>query len=110
MRWNWCIKLAPVLIILTNLMTVEQSHKQFYLDQAKQLKDIFNSKYPDYVYRRRPNNSRRRRGTGPSGHRAFDRGLSPATGGDDLGNTEFDDNSPFDEDMLADAAATDLDY
>ena len=38
-----------------------QSQKQFYLDQAKRLKDTFNSKYPDYVYRRRPNNSRKRR-------------------------------------------------
>ncbi|KAL0959208.1 hypothetical protein HGRIS_014488 [Hohenbuehelia grisea] len=37
------------------------AEKQFYLDQAKLLKDNFNSKYPDYVYRRRPNNSRRRR-------------------------------------------------
>lgn len=37
------------------------SEKQFYLDQAKRLKDTFNSKYPDYVYRRRPNNSRKRR-------------------------------------------------
>ncbi|KAL4063748.1 hypothetical protein V8B97DRAFT_676786 [Scleroderma yunnanense] len=35
--------------------------KQFYLDQAKQLKDTFNQRYPDYVYKRRPNNSRRRR-------------------------------------------------
>jgi len=38
-----------------------QHEKQFYLEQAKQLKDTFNSKYPDYVYRRRPNNSRKRR-------------------------------------------------
>ncbi|KAL0579087.1 hypothetical protein V5O48_002929 [Marasmius crinis-equi] len=52
------------------------SEKQFYLDQAKQLKDTFNSKYPDYVYRRRPNNSRKRRrtdhsvshSTGAAGH------------------------------------------
>ncbi|KAJ7763131.1 hypothetical protein DFH07DRAFT_770860 [Mycena maculata] len=35
--------------------------KQFYLGQAKQLKETFNAKYPDYVYRRRPNNTRRRR-------------------------------------------------
>ncbi|TRM58492.1 hypothetical protein BD626DRAFT_573500 [Schizophyllum amplum] len=37
------------------------SEKQFYLDQAKHLKDNFNSKYPEYVYRRKPNNSARRR-------------------------------------------------
>ena len=38
-----------------------QSGKQFYLDQAKRLKDTFSSKHPDYVYRRRPNNSSKRR-------------------------------------------------
>ncbi|KAF8629540.1 hypothetical protein AX15_003406 [Amanita polypyramis BW_CC] len=36
------------------------SEKQFYLDRAKQLKETFNNKYPDYVYRRRPNNSRKK--------------------------------------------------
>ncbi|KAJ6480274.1 hypothetical protein C8R45DRAFT_1216031 [Mycena sanguinolenta] len=41
--------------------------KQFYLAQAKQLKETFNSKYPDYVYRRRPNNTRKRR-PAPSPH------------------------------------------
>ncbi|KAJ7595324.1 hypothetical protein C8J56DRAFT_381939 [Mycena floridula] len=46
------------------MMTVE---KQFYLDQAKQLKEAFNSKYPDYVYRRRPNNSRKQRRRGDVG-------------------------------------------
>ncbi|OJA14812.1 hypothetical protein AZE42_04195 [Rhizopogon vesiculosus] len=40
---------------------MDLSEKQFYLDQAKQLKDNFNLKYPDYVYRRRPNNSRKKR-------------------------------------------------
>ncbi|KZS91710.1 hypothetical protein SISNIDRAFT_157983 [Sistotremastrum niveocremeum HHB9708] len=45
-----------------NAMTM--SDKQFYLDQAKKLKENFNSRYPDYVYRRRPNNSRKRRRTG----------------------------------------------
>lgn len=38
--------------------------KQFYLDQAKKLKDTFNARWPDYVYRRRPNNSRKRRKLG----------------------------------------------
>lgn len=41
--------------------SAHQSEKQYYLDQAKRLKDNFNAKYPDYVYRRRPNNSRKRR-------------------------------------------------
>ncbi|KAG8727570.1 hypothetical protein FRC12_022396 [Ceratobasidium sp. 428] len=40
--------------------------KQFYLDQAKKLKDTFNMRWPDYVYRRRPNNSRKRRKLGGS--------------------------------------------
>lgn len=43
------------------LINYPQSEKQFYLDQAKKLKESFNSKYPDYVYRRRPNNSRKKR-------------------------------------------------
>ncbi|GLB41387.1 putative HMG-box domain containing protein [Lyophyllum shimeji] len=41
--------------------TMQAAEKQFYQDQARQLKDTFNTKYPDYVYRRRPNNSRRKR-------------------------------------------------
>ncbi|KAF8587468.1 hypothetical protein K439DRAFT_816081 [Ramaria rubella] len=43
--------------------TMPMSDKQFYLDQAKKLKENFNAKYPDYVYRRRPNNSRKKRRT-----------------------------------------------
>ncbi|TFY62072.1 hypothetical protein EVG20_g6837, partial [Dentipellis fragilis] len=41
--------------------SMDASDKQFYLNQAKRLKETFNTKYPDYVYRRRPNNSRRKR-------------------------------------------------
>ncbi|KZT68500.1 hypothetical protein DAEQUDRAFT_711826 [Daedalea quercina L-15889] len=41
--------------------TMEMPEKKFYLDQAKKLKDHFNARYPDYVYRRRPNNSRKKR-------------------------------------------------
>jgi hypothetical protein len=37
------------------------SEKQYFQDQAKFLKDSFNLKYPDYVYRRRPNNTRNKR-------------------------------------------------
>ena len=65
-------------------MTSWQSEKQFYLDRAKQLKENFNSKYPDYVYRRRPNNSRkktkRRLDTGMAG--PMDHGSTPETGDD----------------------------
>ncbi|EIW75814.1 hypothetical protein CONPUDRAFT_85076 [Coniophora puteana RWD-64-598 SS2] len=54
------------------------SEKQFYLDQAKQLKDNFNLKYPDYVYRRRPNNSRRkRRSDSGTDHASHDDGHTP---------------------------------
>ncbi|QRV79605.1 HMG (high mobility group) box protein [Ceratobasidium sp. AG-Ba] len=35
--------------------------KQFYLDRARKLKDNFNARWPDYVYRRRPNNTRKRK-------------------------------------------------
>lgn len=62
--------------------------KQFYLDQAKRLKETFNSKYPDYVYRRRPNNSRRKRRPDASTSPLFD----PAgDAGDDFSAThDFD--------------------
>ncbi|KAI0039889.1 hypothetical protein FA95DRAFT_1577305 [Auriscalpium vulgare] len=40
---------------------MDSAEKQFYLDQAKRLKETFNTRYPDYVYRRRPNNSRKKR-------------------------------------------------
>ena len=46
---------------LPYVMSTVQNEKQFYQDQARQLKEWFNSKYPDYVYRRRPNHSRRPR-------------------------------------------------
>ena len=51
------------LVPLTDDALTFQDQKQYYQEQAKLLKDTFNSKYPDYVYRRRPNNSRRRRPT-----------------------------------------------
>ncbi|CAK5276619.1 unnamed protein product [Mycena citricolor] len=38
-----------------------QSEKQYFQNQAKLLKASFNERYPDYVYRRRPNNTRKRR-------------------------------------------------
>ncbi|KAF8756432.1 HMG-box domain [Rhizoctonia solani] len=43
---------------------MNKEEKKFYLDQAKKLKDTFNTRWPDYVYRRRPNNSRKRRKAG----------------------------------------------
>lgn len=79
------------------------------MDQAKQLKDIFNSKYPDYVYRRRPNNSRRKRRPDTVGRNSDNaHGGEP---GDESGNPDFDDISPTDvEDPLAEAVAQDLRY
>jgi len=41
--------------------SMDMADKQFYLDQAKRLKETFYSKYPDYDLRRRPNNSREKR-------------------------------------------------
>ena len=61
-----------------------QSDKKFYLDQAKKLKDNFNSKYPDYVYRRRPNNSRKKRKAEPA-H------------GDDPDGAALDDDGAYDD-------------
>lgn len=40
-----------------------QESKQFYLTKAKELKENFTSIFPTYVYKRRPNNSRKRRKT-----------------------------------------------
>lgn len=54
-----------------------QPEKKFYLDQAKKLKDHFNARYPDYVYRRRPNNSRKKRKP-DAGHDASADGSSSA--------------------------------
>ncbi|KAJ7347882.1 hypothetical protein DFH08DRAFT_1001181 [Mycena albidolilacea] len=48
-------------ILSTEWKAMLPSEKQFYLAQAKQLKDTFNKKYPEYVYRRRPNNTRKKR-------------------------------------------------
>ncbi|TFK24596.1 hypothetical protein FA15DRAFT_687434 [Coprinopsis marcescibilis] len=78
--------------------TMPTSEKQFYQEQAKLLKDNFNSKYPDYVYRRRPNNSRRRRrsdASRPEGDLGED-GVSPDSPID--GEDQFDgasDHHPY---------------
>lgn len=53
-------------------------------------------KYPDYVYRRRPNNSRKKRRTDLGSNRALDQSIA---GGDESCSTEFDDTSPVDEDL-----------
>ncbi|TBU25661.1 hypothetical protein BD309DRAFT_981811 [Dichomitus squalens] len=73
--------------------SMEMSDKKFYLDQAKKLKDNFNSKYPDYVYRRRPNNSRKKRKTEPS----HDDPSDPNHIGDP-DDPSLEDGSPIDAD------------
>ncbi|TFK48019.1 hypothetical protein OE88DRAFT_592605 [Heliocybe sulcata] len=72
---------------------MDMSDKQFYLDQAKKLKDNFNAKYPDYVYRRRPNNTRKKRRTDGGVNRLPD--SSSLDGGEDyMGSTDWEDHSP----------------
>ncbi|KAF8641385.1 hypothetical protein AX16_010005 [Volvariella volvacea WC 439] len=76
--------------------TMPSVEKQFYLDQAKQLKETFNSKYPDYVYRRRPNNSRKGRKHKTLAARGMENPLPPEMADDmsavgDLGETALTD-------------------
>ncbi|KAG9311236.1 hypothetical protein JVU11DRAFT_8313 [Chiua virens] len=72
------------------------SDKQFYLDQAKILKDNFNQKYPDYVYKRRPNNSRKRRKPDPSPSLSADHASTSDLVDDFSGNADYSDVSPVD--------------
>ncbi|KAF9220368.1 hypothetical protein BS17DRAFT_348823 [Gyrodon lividus] len=72
------------------------SEKQFYLDQAKLLKDNFNQKYPDYVYKRRPNNSRKRRKVDPGPSLSADHPGASDVVEDYPGGTEYSDTSPVD--------------
>lgn len=67
---------------------MDMNDKKFYLDQAKKLKDNFNNKYPDYVYRRRPNNSRRKRKPEAEAQSPID----PSSTGD-TDETSYDDAS-----------------
>ena len=59
---------------------IDTESKQFYLTKAKELKENFTSIFPTYVYKRRPNNSRKRRKTEETGYggqgamNAIDRG------------------------------------
>ena len=88
-----------------------QSNKQYYLDQAKHLKDIFNSRYPDYVYRRRPNNSRRKRRPDAAPRTSDNKKAHGSEQGDESGNPDVDDMSQTDaEDPLAEAVTQDNRY
>jgi hypothetical protein len=53
--------LLDFLLPYLSLSHSPQANKQCYLTESKQLKGAFNNNYPDYVYRRRPTNSRKRR-------------------------------------------------
>ncbi|KAI0075687.1 hypothetical protein K474DRAFT_1365005 [Panus rudis PR-1116 ss-1] len=70
---NQMMRTGEISKILSKEWTsMDMKDKKFYLDQAKKLKDNFNSKYPDYVYRRRPNNSRRKRKSDSDPHSPSD--------------------------------------
>ncbi|EKM60254.1 uncharacterized protein PHACADRAFT_23667 [Phanerochaete carnosa HHB-10118-sp] len=70
---------------------MEMAEKKFYLDQAKKLKDNFNNKYPDYVYRRRPNNSRKKRKPDADAQSPTEHSV-----GGDTDDASVDDPSPVD--------------
>ncbi|KAF8132866.1 hypothetical protein EV363DRAFT_79713 [Boletus edulis] len=73
---------------------MSMSEKQFYLDQAKILKDNFNQKYPDYVYKRRPNNSRKRRKTDPAPALSSGQASTSDLLDEQSGSTEYSEVSP----------------
>ncbi|KAG6827385.1 hypothetical protein H0H92_011983 [Tricholoma furcatifolium] len=75
---------------------MEAAKKQFYQEQARHLKDNFNTKYPDYVYRRRPNNTRRKRKPEAPGIRSTDTHIPH---GEDMG---FDDAGDSPTELLDD--------
>lgn len=79
-EWNSMdmVSCPPIGAWRTFLTDTTKADKQFYLDQAKRLKETFNSKYPDYVYRRRPNNSRKKRRPDATNNPLLD----PSTAGD----------------------------
>ncbi|KAJ3712795.1 hypothetical protein EV361DRAFT_949073 [Lentinula raphanica] len=72
--------------------TMPASEKQFYLDRAKELKENFNSKYPDYVYRRRPNHSRKRRKTDAGVHSIDGSGTPDNMQDEGLPRVPYDDH------------------
>ena len=81
-----------------------KADKQFYLDQAKRLKETFNSKYPDYVYRRRPNNSRKKRRPDAIVNPLLDPSASGDVGDDFSAAHDFDYQSVDGQDLGRDLA------
>ncbi|CUA73018.1 Transcription factor SOX-10 [Sus scrofa] [Rhizoctonia solani] len=72
---------------------MSKENKQFYLDQAKKLKDTFNTRWPDYVYRRRPNNSRKRRKVGGTSNVGPGRSHDAANNSDEYAEPLVDPNA-----------------
>ncbi|CAL1697173.1 unnamed protein product [Somion occarium] len=92
---NQMMRTGEISKILSKEWTsMDMKDKKFYLDQAKKLKDNFNSKYPDYVYRRRPNNTRRKRKSDADS-------TSPAEGGE-TDDPSYEDASPVEGDYPVD--------
>jgi transcription factor SOX1/3/14/21 (SOX group B)/transcription factor SOX9 (SOX group E) len=81
-----------------------KADKQFYLDQAKRLKETFNSRYPDYVYRRRPNNSRKKRRPDATTNPLLDPSTTGDTGDDFPVAHDFDYQSVDGQDPARDLA------
>ncbi|KAF8884145.1 high mobility group box domain-containing protein [Infundibulicybe gibba] len=103
---NQSMRTGEISKILSKEWTsMQPSDKQFFLDQAKQLKETFNTKYPDYVYRRRPNNSRKRRRTDGS-IRGTDNPIPTDMRDEILGTGDPGESSPTDgEDSQVDSLA-----
>src|SRR6266404_901346 len=85
-------------------LVIFKTDKQFYLDQAKRLKETFNSKYPDYVYRRRPNNSRKKRRPDATANSPLDPSASGDVGDDFSAGHDFDYQSVDGQDLARDLA------
>ncbi|KAG6849184.1 hypothetical protein H0H93_010641 [Arthromyces matolae] len=98
-EWNSMEAVSKIILLQqTARLNPSQSQKQFYQEQARVLKDNFNMKYPDYVYRRRPNNTRRKRKTDSSGQRLLD---TTSNLSDDLRFDHPGDSPPGGEDFRA---------
>ncbi|KDQ17502.1 hypothetical protein BOTBODRAFT_575781 [Botryobasidium botryosum FD-172 SS1] len=99
-------------ILSREWQNMDKKGKQYYLNQAKKLKDNFNARWPDYVYKRRPNNSRKRRRSsgalGVLGVRGKDMdGLGGHNPGIDAFVGQYDDHHRFPHGDHYDARALD---
>lgn len=103
---NQAMRTGEISKLLSKEWVAMPTHeKQFYLEQAKHLKDTFNSKYPDYVYRRRPNNSRKRRRSEP-GMRTMDHSFMADNADDLLGSSDMETSPANLDDHIEDVSHT----